>query len=148
MNSITIRVSGLPVGQPRVRAAARGRHARVYDPGTANEWKACVIHAAREAMDRNCMFPFAGPVWVRVEFRIPRPKSHYRTGKRAGEIKPGMLSYHAQKPDLDNLLKSTLDALTSAGLWVDDSQIAHIDATKWWHDGAGGAVIEVGRLEV
>ena len=147
MNSITIRVSGLPVGQPRVRAVRRGNHAGVYDPGTANEWKACVIHAARESMLQSRAFPFAGPVWVRVEFRIPRPKSHYRTGKHAGQIKPGMPSYHAQKPDLDNLMKSTLDALTSAGLWVDDSQIAHASATKWWHEGTVGAVIGIGRLD-
>ena len=42
---ISIFVHGLPVAQPRAKAVAFGGRARVYNPGTANEWKACVIHA-------------------------------------------------------------------------------------------------------
>lgn len=34
-----------------------------------------------------------------------------------------------KRRDLDNLLKSTLDALTKAGLWLDDSQIDRLDVS-------------------
>lgn len=34
-----------------------------------------------------------------------------------------------QRRDLDNLLKATLDALTKAGLWQDDSQIERLDVS-------------------
>ncbi len=30
-------IKGIPKGQPRVRAFVRGRHAGVYDPGTADD---------------------------------------------------------------------------------------------------------------
>lgn len=43
--------------------------------------------------------------------------------------------------DLDNFFKALFDAMTQAGVWLDDSQIKHIDA-KW------GAVIKGGKVEL
>lgn len=43
--------------------------------------------------------------------------------------------------DLDNVLKATLDALTHAGVWVDDSQIDRLVVTR-------GEVMKEGRLVV
>lgn len=34
-----------------------------------------------------------------------------------------------KRRDLDNLLKSTLDAMTAAGLWMDDSQIKRLSVS-------------------
>ena len=41
-----------------------------------------------------------------------------------------------RKRDLDNLLKGTLDSLTKAGVWGDDSQIQ--DLRIYWGDHIGG----------
>jgi Holliday junction resolvase len=46
-----------------------------------------------------------------------------------------------RKRDLDNLLKPTLDALTSAGLWEDDAQIADLRIVRMFPS-------EAPRLEV
>lgn len=43
--------------------------------------------------------------------------------------------------DLDNLLKSTLDALTKAGVWLDDSQVDRIELVR-------GCVVKDGKLLV
>ncbi|WP_337047383.1 RusA family crossover junction endodeoxyribonuclease [Serratia liquefaciens] len=43
--------------------------------------------------------------------------------------------------DLDNFFKALFDAMTQAGVWLDDSQIKHIDA-KW------GPVIKCGKVEL
>lgn len=47
----------------------------------------------------------------------------------------------ARRRDLDNLLKATLDALTAAGVWGDDSQIDRLEVVR-------GSVKAPGHLEV
>jgi crossover junction endodeoxyribonuclease RusA len=46
-----------------------------------------------------------------------------------------------RRRDLDNLLKATLDSLTNAGVWVDDSQVRSIQIC--W-----GSVVKDGMLEI
>lgn len=148
MKSVIIYVHGLPVGQPRVRACVRGRHAGVYDPGTANEWKACVIKAARDAMKEAAIAQFDGAVRLYARFMLPRPKGHFKTGKLFFETRKSAPAFHTKKPDLDNLEKSTMDALTNAGVWLDDSQVAFKDTAKRYTETAGaiGATIIVSEV--
>ena len=119
--TIAFEVTGIPKGQPRPKAFSRGGHAAVYDPGTAGEWKALVA-AAGEAQRPES--PLSEPLFVALEFIMPRPKSVPRrlgSGRRP----------HTSRPDLDNLAKAVLDALTQAGWWCDDDQICGLDASKW-----------------
>ncbi len=37
---------------------------------------------------------------------------------------------HAKKPDIDNLVKAVMDAMTFAGVWRDDSLVWNVHATK------------------
>lgn len=46
-----------------------------------------------------------------------------------------------KRRDLDNLLKATLDALTAAGVWGDDSQIDRLEVIR-------GPVVAPGHLEI
>ena len=39
-------------------------------------------------------------------------------------------NFKTSKPDIDNLLKAALDALTDAGMWSDDSQVVQVNAAK------------------
>lgn len=43
--------------------------------------------------------------------------------------------------DLDNFLKAPLDALTHAGVWVDDSQVKRL-TIEW------GPIIKGGKIEI
>ena len=48
------------------------------------------------------------------------------------------------KPDIDNLLKLTLDALTNAGIWKDDNQITKLVSEDFWAgDNPGRIEIEI-----
>jgi len=49
-----------------------------------------------------------------------------------------------RRRDLDNLLKSTLDSLTHAGVWLDDSQIDSLRIER----GPVGGMLKVSVLEV
>lgn len=121
MKPLSFHVLGIPKGQPRVKAFKRGKHAGVYDPGTADEWKLYVRAGFLKAFDEmaaDATKPlFAGPVSVTLNFHLPRPKGHYRSN---GELKPAAPFYHTGRPDSDNLAKAVLDALTNAGAWADD----------------------------
>lgn len=64
--------------------------------------------------------PLAGAVEVQLGFVLPRPVS---TPKR--RTPPA-----SKRPDLDKLIRAVLDAITSAGVWVDDSQVVDLRATK------------------
>jgi crossover junction endodeoxyribonuclease RusA len=63
---------------------------------------------------------FDGAVCVRLEFILYRPAS---TPKR---ITPPA----TKKPDLDKLMRAILDAITSAGIWRDDSQVIRASISK------------------
>lgn len=138
MIPVSVHVPGLPVGQPRARAVFRGGHARMYDPGTADAWKAAVSHAVASVLPE----PLPGAVDLAVTFYLPRPRSHYGTGRNAGKVRGSAPAYHVSRPDLDNLAKSTMDALLGIA-WVDDSQVIRLVASKEWTILQPGAVIRI-----
>ena len=130
MNTIIFFAPGIPKGQPRVRAFVRGRHAGVYDPGTADDFKAAIHIAAKRAFAVTYARPvFTGPVRVDCEFIFPRPKSHFNS---KGQIKANAPVWHTQKPDRDNLDKAVLDTLTKVQAWTDDSQVCTGMLLKRW----------------
>jgi len=125
---------GTPKGQPRPKAFSRGGHARVYDPGTAEGWKGQVAIAARQHIPKE---PLIGPLFVSLLFKMPRPKGHYGSGKKASILKDGAPGPHIAKPDCDNLAKAVLDALTELGMWRDDSQVYGLNINKSYAEKPG-----------
>lgn len=115
-------VHGTPKGQPRPRAYSRGGKAGVYDPKTADEWKAMVGWEAR----RHEFDAGQAPVQVTLQFWMPRPKSHYG----AKGLKATAPRLHTAKPDSDNLAKGVLDMLTQMGYWRDDAQVVVLHVAK------------------
>ena len=75
--------------------------------------------------------PITNPVSLRVEFFMPRPQ----------RLKTDEKIFHTGKPDIDNLLKSTMDALTEIGAWKDDSLVCQIISQKSYAQGNAGARI-------
>jgi Holliday junction resolvase RusA-like endonuclease len=139
-SALWFEIDGEPKIQPRPRAFARmvnGRAvARVYDAGTAEEWKGRVVAATRE---RRPAEPFDGPIGVLIEFRMPRPKRLQR------KKDPGHLLPCTSRPDIDNLAKAILDALQQDGWWLDDAQITELVLHKCYTTKGGrpGARIKI-----
>lgn len=100
------------------------------------EWQRAVADAARAHLAGHPRSPLSEPVSVSLTFLFPPVKSDpYRT-------------MHATKPDLDKLTRSTLDALTQAGLLADDALVCDVRARKrYCPEGvAAGCTVEVHPL--
>jgi crossover junction endodeoxyribonuclease RusA len=123
MDTLAFDVIGSPVAQPRPRACRRGSRVGVYDPGTSAEWKLAIMAAAQAVYPPRTKPPISEAVEVHVVFRFLRPRSHYRTGKHAGELRPDAPRFHTTKPDRDNLDKAVLDALVRAMVLEDDALV-------------------------
>jgi len=159
-NLISITVQGTPRARPRPRHGVRfskQRNAHVsvtYQPTKlvisrktgkptpdslawvrANEWYAAVRLAVQRYLPAE---PWSGPVRVCINVYFERTKELQKKKYPAGAIR------HTGKPDRDNVDKSILDALTEAGLWLDDGQVCSGGVEKWYAaKGYGpGVVIE------
>lgn len=144
---ITFRVHGLPKGQPRPRAFARKMGdkyvARVFDAGTAEEWKGLIATAAKPVTPAA---PLVGPVFVRTLYIFPRPNSHYVASNSCRPLRADAPSWHTGKPDRDNLDKALLDALTQlGGFWRDDAQVCAGEVKKIYGP-QPGAIVEIRAL--
>ena len=140
---LSVFVPGTPVAQPRPRAVIRGRHAGVYDPGTADKWKSQIRKVVTDATGGT--EPFPGPVRLSLTFYMPRPKSHYRTN---GMLKPSAPAFNLTRPDLDNTAKATMDALTTAQVWNDDAQVCTLIVRRRWADGQPGCQVTIREDEL
>lgn len=128
MPTVTLNVSGIPAAQPRQRFARRGNFVHTYTPYTADGWKAAV---EAEAIKSGVKIGKGVPVMLSIIFAMPRPKS------RAGQIN------HIVKPDIDNLAKAVMDALSDSGIWHDDAQVCRLYARKDYLGDKSGAVINL-----
>lgn len=108
-------------------------------------WREDVRTAATaEAKEHGWATPPRGtPIDMAVTFYLRRPKSHYRTGANAHLLRADAPIYPTGKPDVDKLLRATLDALTSAGIYDDDSTVVHVDLRKSYAATFVGAVIHI-----
>jgi len=86
-----------------------------------------------------------GPLFTRIIFYFPRPKSHYIAGNPERPLKDSAPFFYASTPDLDKLQRSTNDALTGV-IWVDDAKIAGSISYKVYSSTRSGAQVSVYRL--
>ena len=143
---VTITVHGRPAPQGSKRAfAVRGKGGiptgRVAVIESSHDrlksWRQAVIDAAVAVRPG---VPLDGPLKIGLIFALPRPKSHYRTGRNAGQLRDGAPAYPTGTPDLSKLLRATEDALTDAGIWHDDAQVvgyARLEKVYAGHYGNG-----------
>lgn len=116
-----------PVEQARPRAAYIGRRIIMYDPEKVKNFKKELSQLARLHYRDE---PLDGALEVEVSFYRPVQKSlskKERARRLSGEHRPIV------KPDLDNYIKSTLDALNGI-LWADDARIVDLHAHKYYSD--------------
>lgn len=134
--SLTFGVIGLPAPQGSKRHVGRG--VMIESSKGVKPWRQDVAAAAAQAIAMASHFKaFATPVKVRATFTFPRPKSHYGTGRNANILKPNAPHYVGKKPDIDKVLRSTFDALSTAGVWRDDDLAVDVKAVKVYGPQAG-----------
>lgn len=117
-------VRGLPAPQGSKKYVGHSKAGRAILQESSEKvrpWRQDVVNAAEDAIAQIPGFkPLQGPVHLIVEFYLPRPKSAPKTRRVAPAV----------APDLDKLLRSTDDALKTAAVWRDDSQVVDITARK------------------
>lgn len=124
MEGVAFTVRGLPAPQGSKRHVGGGR--MVESSAKVKPWRADVRAAAEDAM--NGHLPFEGPLELVVTFTLSKPKT----------VKRDMPSV---RPDIDKLTRSTCDALTSAGVYMDDSQVVALTARKVYGIVPGASII-------
>lgn len=135
-------------GQPRPQGSKRWLpNGAMKEAGEKNlrPWRSAVTYEAQAEMRKVGLSKIEGPVFVIVDFHFSRPKSHFGTGRNAGVLKTAAPFFYRSQPDIDKLERAVLDAMTDAGVWSDDAQVATLHATKVYAD-LPGARIEVGRV--
>lgn len=116
-----------PVEQARPRAVRRGKRIGMYDPPKVSKFKRELRQLAKNRFGDDS---FDGELSVEIKFYRPIQKSlskKERTRRLSGAHRPTV------KPDLDNYIKSTLDALNGI-LWTDDARIVNLHAHKYYSD--------------
>ena len=116
---LSLRVDGEPRPQARPRAFPAGHVGRVVTWSPKTPWYHAVAAAALRARPQP---PLAGAVALTLAFYLTPPK----TRRPAPHV--------TKRPDLDNLVKAVLDAMTWARWWEDDAQVTRMTLTKSWAD--------------
>ena len=133
-------IKGIPKAQPRARGFYN-KHVggvRMYNPKTADSWKNVVMSAIRFSKGSFPSELPTGPIELNMCFHLPRPKSHFRTGKFANLLKDSAPKDMTSVPDMDNLVKSVMDAITRTQIvWKDDSQVCVQKLNKMYVDNHG-----------
>lgn len=126
-----------PIPAKRPKAFKRGSFIRFYD----EQAKIKKEYRARIKSMIGGMKPIDGPIFLVMTFYMPRPLSHYGTGRNTGILKPNAPKYHSQKPDEDNLSKFYKDVMSKL-VYVDDARVT--GTFPWKHySKKGGTVIKI-----
>jgi len=114
---VKIIVYGTPAPQGSKRHVGNG--VMVESSKKVKPWRQDVKYAALAARFLRHQ-SVDNPVLLRVVFTLPKPASAPKRRK----------TYPSKKPDIDKLLRSTMDGLTEAGVWVDDARVIEVTALK------------------
>lgn len=146
MARLHCRVVGTPGPQGSKRHVGKG--IMVESSAKVKPWRQDVRAAVLEATELATWQQPAGAVAVAVTFYLPRPKGHYGTGRNADTLRPSAPELPAVKPDVDKLVRSTLDAITESGAIRDDAQVADLASHKRYCKAGepAGAFIELQTL--
>lgn len=138
---ITIAVRGIPAPQGSKRFFKNG--GMIEMSKAAGPWREAVRGETQKVMNGGA--PLDGPVSVIADFIMPRPKSHYRTGRNAAQLRDSAPRVPSGKPDLDKLARALLDGLTAGGAWGDDGQVAQLITCKQYAGNGAmpGCTIEI-----
>lgn len=151
---IVLEVLGTPAPKGSARAMLIGGHARLIASSSGrnetaqSRWATAVRKVALAQTEEYADTPLR----VVIEFRVARPQGHFGSGRNATALKPSAPLAPTTKPDLDKLVRCTLDALVTAtkrgrvhhGIIDDDSRIVEVSASKVYAEyGRAGARVTI-----
>lgn len=129
---LVVVVHGTPAPQGSKTRMANG--AMVESSKAVRPWREAVRHATELAVHSHTWIP-PRAADVSVVFTLKRPASHFGTGRNVLVRKPNTPTQPTSRPDLDKLIRSTLDALADAGAITDDARVVSIYAVKTYPAG-------------
>lgn len=124
-------VEGNPAPQGSKRHVGNGR--MIEASKRLKPWRDAVIAATADMASK--IEQLEGPLSVKLEFRIPRPKTvtrRYPITRSSG--------------DLDKLIRAVLDGITIGALIQDDSQVISIRSSKRYSE-LPGVTIYIEKVE-
>lgn len=113
-----------------VGARGKVKHQLIEDNDDGPAWREKVAGMALAVVREQ-----AGkwqPIGIELTFTLPRPASHYGTGRNRHTVKasaPAFPTMHGTG-DEDKLERNVLDALQDARVLDDDAQVQHITSEK------------------
>lgn len=122
---ISFSIPGEPIGKGRPKFARRGNFVQTYTPEKTASYENLVKLCYRQVPESEYAFA-ERPIQVNIlaKFSISKSASKKkRLEMLGGTIRP------TKKPDVDNLVKSILDALSGVA-YKDDSQVVELTIGK------------------
>lgn len=133
IESFTVPGDPVPKGRPRV--ALRGGRAMAYTPKRTELWESTAAVLIRA--QRGPVPPIDGPVKLTVEAVCRRPAR-----LRRKQDDPHRL-WRTSRPDIDNVCKAVMDALTLSGALKDDSQVVYLVGLSWYAGKTEGPCVSI-----
>ena len=128
METVVFEVPGEPIGKARPRVV----DGHAYTPSRTKAYEEAVRLAYKQAVKDR---PELERRWDKDAQLSIQIAAFYQVPKKVSrQMKAAMLRFEdrpRKKPDLDNVLKIVSDALNGLA-YHDDSQIVHMDASKYW----------------
>ncbi|MCK9913749.1 RusA family crossover junction endodeoxyribonuclease [Microbacterium ginsengisoli] len=110
-----------PQGSKDFKGMRNGHAVLVESSARVKPWRQDVVLAARLAIkDHAGWRPLDGAVLLTIEFFMPRPSG----APKSRRTLPNKM------PDLSKLIRSTEDAMTTAGVWRDDAIVTDVIVRK------------------
>lgn len=122
--TLSFRIPGDPIAKARPEAASWGGKARVYTPTRSKNFEYLVKLAAQEHMGTRT--PLDVPLLIGIGYYLSIPASASLV--RQQEMRDGR-RMPTTKPDLDNLVKATLDGMNKV-VYRDDVYICDLIVSK------------------
>ena len=117
---IEFRVFGVPAPQGSKTRMPNGAMLEAGSQTGREKHRAWRTAVAETAHQHRPPLPYDSPLLVRLELRMPRPKA------RKAAL------YCDRKPDVDKIARTCLDALTDAGILIDDSRVVELTVIKMY----------------
>lgn len=132
---LVVVVHGKPAPQGSKRLVGHG--VLIESSKHVKPWRTAVAFAVADAIRAAQAGPAsANAAWaVDLIFTMQRPRNHFRGGKHADELRADAPRAPAVTPDLDKLIRSTLDGLADGGAVPNDSHVVELHAVKTYPAG-------------